>query len=86
MGCAHQFTHNFLDIYKNSATLISMNSEINLAYKCGVLEGTIKSFSYRFSIPGVEITNHQLFTDFLYSEIERANESAKEYSDMISSK
>ena len=75
-----------MTFYKNSATLISMNSEINLAYKCGVLEGTIKSFSHRFSIPGVEITNHQLFADFLYSEIERANESAKEYSDMISSK
>lgn len=86
MGCAHIFTHNFLDIYKNSDTLISMNSEINLAYKCGVLEGTIKSLSYRFSIPGVEITNHKLFTEFLESEIERANESTKEYSNMISSK
>lgn len=24
MGCAHQFTHNFLDIYKNSATILFM--------------------------------------------------------------
>jgi hypothetical protein len=63
-----------------------MNSEINLAYKCGVLEGTIKSFSYLFSIPGVEITDRQLFTEFLESEIARANESTKEYSNMISSK
>lgn len=63
-----------------------MNSEINLAYKCGVLEGTIKSFKYRFSIPGVEITNHQLFAEFLESEISRANQSTKEYSNMISSK
>jgi hypothetical protein len=63
-----------------------MNSEINLAYKCGVLEGTIKSLSYRFSIPGVEITDHQLFTEFLESEISRANESTKEYSNMISGK
>jgi hypothetical protein len=63
-----------------------MNSEINLAYKCGALEGTIKSLSYRFSIPGVEITDHKLFTEFLESEISRANESTKEYSNMISSK
>jgi hypothetical protein len=63
-----------------------MNSEINLAYKCGVLEGTIKSLSYRFSIPGVEITNHQLFTEFLESEIARAEKSTEEYSKMISSK
>lgn len=63
-----------------------MNSEINLAYKCGVLEGTIKSFSYLFSIPGVEITDRQLFTEFLEREISRANESAKAYSEMISSK
>jgi hypothetical protein len=63
-----------------------MNSEINLAYKCGVLEGTIKSFKYRFSIPGVEITNHQLFAEFLESEISRANKSAEEYSNMFSSK
>ena len=57
-----------------------MNSEINLAYKCGVLEGTIKSFKYRFSIPGVEITNHGLFEEFLERELARANELAKEYS------
>jgi hypothetical protein len=63
-----------------------MNSEINLAYKCGVLEGTIKSFSYLFSIPGVEITDRQLFTEFLYNEIARAEKSTEEYSKMISSK
>jgi len=63
-----------------------MNSEINYAYKSGVLEGTIKSFSYLFSIPGVEITNRQLFTEFLYNEIARAEKSTEEYSNMISSK
>jgi hypothetical protein len=63
-----------------------MNSEINLAYKCGVLEGTIKSFSYLFSIPGVEITDRQLFKEFLYNEIARAEKSTEEYSKMISGK
>jgi hypothetical protein len=63
-----------------------MNSKINYAYKSGVLEGTIKSFSYLFNIPGVEITDRQLFTEFLEREIARANESTKEYSEMISSK
>jgi hypothetical protein len=63
-----------------------MNSEINYAYKSGVLKGTLESLSSRYSIPGVEIIDYKLFREFIKSEIDSAEKLTKEYSSMISSK
>jgi hypothetical protein len=57
------------------------NINTNYAYKSGVLEGTIKSFKYRFSIPGIEITNHGLFEEFLDRELENARKMTADYSE-----
>ena len=59
---------------------IMNNTDINYAYKSGVLEGIVTGMAYRYEIPGVEITDRAAFTKYIASEIERARQITAEYS------
>lgn len=56
------------------------NININYAYKSGVMEGILKAMTYRWSIPGVQITDSEAFKQFIAKEITRANKYTMEYS------
>ena len=56
------------------------NYSVNYAYKSGAMEGVLKSMTYRYSIPGVEITDPQAFEQFIADEITRVNKDAIEFS------
>ena len=56
------------------------NTNINYAYKSGAMEGVLIAMSYRYSIPGVEITDPKAFEQFIADEITRVNKDAIEFS------
>ena len=56
------------------------NYSVNYAYKSGAMEGVLKSWTYRYSIPGVEITDREAFEQFIADEITRVNKDAIEFS------
>ena len=56
------------------------NTNINYAYKSGAMVGVLKAMTYRWSIPGVEITDPKAFEQFLADEITRVNKDALEFS------
>jgi len=56
------------------------NININYAYKSGVMEGILKAMTYRWSIPGVQITDSEAFKQFIAKEITRANKDTMEFS------
>jgi len=55
-------------------------NNINYAYKSGAMEGVLKAMTYRWSIPGVEITDREAFEQFIADEITRVNKDAMEFS------
>lgn len=56
------------------------NININYAYKSGAMEGVLKAMTFRWSIPGVEITDTQAFEQFIADEIARVNKDTMEFS------
>ena len=56
------------------------NININYAYKSGAMEGVLKAMTYRWSIPGVQITDTKVFEQFIADEIARVNKDAMEFS------
>ncbi len=56
------------------------NYSVNYAYKSGAMEGVLKALTYRFSLPGVEITDPQAFEQFIADEITRVNKDTMEFS------
>jgi hypothetical protein len=56
------------------------NTNINYAYKSGAMEGVLKAMTYRWSIPGVQITDSEAFKQFIAKEITRVNKDALEFS------
>lgn len=56
------------------------NYSVNYAYKSGAMEGVLKAMTYRWSIPGVQITDREAFEQFIADEITRVNKDAIEFS------
>lgn len=56
------------------------NYSVNYAYKSGAMEGALKSMTYRWSIPGVQITDSEAFKQFIAKEITRVNKATMEFS------
>ena len=56
------------------------NININYAYKSGAMEGVLKAMTYRWSIPGVQITDSKAFEQFIADQIARVNKDAMEFS------
>jgi hypothetical protein len=56
------------------------NYSVNYAYKSGAMEGVLKAMTYRWSIPGVQITDSKAFEQFIADEIARVNKDAMEFS------
>jgi len=56
------------------------NYSVNYAFKSGAMEGLLKAMTYRWSIPGVEITDRKAFEQFIADEITRVNKDAIEFS------
>lgn len=56
------------------------NTNINYAYKSGAMEGVLKAMTFRWSIPGVQITDSEAFEQFIADEIARVHKDALEFS------
>ena len=56
------------------------NYSVNYAYKSGAMEGVLKAMTYRWSIPGVQITDREAFEQFIAKEIARVENDAIEFS------
>lgn len=56
------------------------NYSVNYAFKSGAMEGLLKTLTYRWSIPGVIITDRKAFEQFIADEITSVNKDAIEFS------
>jgi hypothetical protein len=55
-----------------------MENPINYPYKAGALQGFIQFLSYGIKIPGVEITDHKAFEEYLSNELKRIEEESRD--------
>ena len=56
------------------------NYSVNYAFKSGAMEGVLKAMTYRWSVPGVIITDTKAFDQFIADEIARVNNDTMEFS------
>ena len=80
MGCAHQFTHNFLDIYKNSFTILIMKTYKVDVYDDGTKKWYLNGERHREDGPAVEFADGTKFW-YLNGKCHREDGPAVEWAD-----